>query len=115
MSDISHLIDLAKKFRDDRDWKQYHSPKDVAMNISIESGEVLEHFQWRSGRELDEYIAHHKEDISDELSDVLHSVLILCDELDIDVMKAYEAKMKKNEAKYPVEKAKGKNVKHTLL
>ena len=115
MNDIAYLTGLAKKFRDDRDWKKIHTPKDVAMDISIEASEVLEHFLWRKGEELDVYIKEHKEDISDELADVLHAVLILSEELEIDIFKAFEEKMKKNEAKYPVEKVKGRNIKHTML
>lgn len=113
MNDISYLTSLAKKFRDDRDWKKIHTPKDVAMDISIEAAELLEHFLWKEGSELDRYIEHHKKDISDEMSDVLHGILILAEELGIDIIGSFEEKMKKNEQKYPVSESKGRNVKHT--
>ena len=115
MEDFKHLTDLIEQFRNDRDWKQFHTPKDVAMDIVIEAGEVLEHFQWKSDREITEYVKKHKEEIGDELSDVLHGVLLMALELDIDLVDAFEKKMKKNEQKYPVKKVKGRNVKYTAL
>lgn len=115
MEDFKHLTDLIEQFRNDRDWKQFHTPKDVAMNIVIEAGEVLEHFQWKTDEEITEYVKKHKEEIGDELSDVLHGVFLMALDLDIDLVDAFEKKMKKNEKKYPAEKVKGRNVKYTAL
>jgi NTP pyrophosphatase (non-canonical NTP hydrolase) len=115
MNDIDALKAMARTFRDERDWKQFHTPKDLAMDIAIEAGEVMEHFIWREGEEAEEYIKANKEDIEDELSDVLHGVVLLADVLDIDIMTSFEKKMRKNEKKYPIEKARGKNIKHTKL
>ncbi|MEI6480101.1 MAG: nucleotide pyrophosphohydrolase [bacterium] len=102
-------------FRDARDWKQFHNPKDVALSLVLEAGEVMEHFQWKSKEEMDKYVIEHKEEIGDELADVLYWVLLMSNDLKIDVLKALEKKLKKNEDKYPVEKAKGKHTKYNKL
>lgn len=115
MSDFDELYRSVRKFRDDRDWKKFHTPKDIAMDIVVEAAELMEHFQWKQGEELDAYIRTHKSHISDELSDVLHGILIMCDELQIDIVSAFHKKMRENEKKYPVEKVKGRNIKHTEL
>ena len=101
------------KFRDDRDWAQFHNPKDVAISLSLEAAEVLEHFQWKSKEEIEKYVKENKEHIEEELSDVLYWVLLISHDLDIDIIKALMKKMKKNEEKYPVEKAKGRHTKYT--
>lgn len=115
MSDIKDLIKRIIDFRDARDWKQFHNPKDIAISLSLEAAEVMEHFQWKNGKELEEYIKTHKEHIGEELADVLYWVLLMSNDLDIDINKAVEKKMKKNEEKYPVEKAKGSHKKYTEL
>ncbi len=104
-----------KKFRDDRNWKQFHNPKDMALSLSLEAAEVLEHFQWKNGAEIEAYIETHKRDVGEELSDVLYWVLLMSHDLGIDVVKAFEEKMKKNEEKYPIEKAKDKHTKYKEL
>ena len=106
MSDIQKLTELVIAFRDARDWKQFHNPKDCALSLSLEAAEVLEHFQWKNGEEVSEYIMTHKGDIGEELADVMNWVLILAHDLDIDIIDACERKNMKNIAKYPVEKAK---------
>jgi dCTP diphosphatase len=113
MSDIKRLTKSAIKFRDERDWKKFHNPKDNALSLVLEAVEVLEHFQWKNGSELDEYIASHKIEIADELADVLHWVLLMSHELDIDIIQAFEDKMKRNEIKYPAHLVRGKNKKWT--
>jgi len=110
---FSELIKRIITFRDERDWKQFHNPKDVAISLSLEAGEVLEHFQWKTPEQIEQHIKDHKEDIGDELADVLAHLLILSNDLDIDLSTAFEKKMKKNAKKYPVEKVKGKNKKYT--
>src|SRR3990167_10066197 len=107
MSDIKDVTEKIKKFRDDRDWKQFHNPKDVALSLVLEATEVLEHFQWKSQAEIEEYTKSNKEDIGEELADVLYWVLLMSHDLKIDVLEALERKILKNEEKYPVEKAKG--------
>lgn len=102
-------------FRDERNWKQFHNPKDSALSLVLEATEVLEHMQWKNGQELDDYVVKHKNDIAEELCDVLYWVLLMSHDLGIDIPQVFEAKMKKNEIKYPVEKARGIHKKYTDL
>lgn len=115
MSDIKNLTKRIIDFRDARDWKQFHNPKDVALSLSLEAAEVLEHFQWKNGQELDEYVQTHKEHIGEELADVLYWVLLMSNDLDIDIAEALSKKMDQNAEKYSVEKAKGNHKKYTEL
>lgn len=115
MSDIKYLTDKIKTFRNERNWKQFHNPKDVALSLMLEAGELMEHFQWKNQTEIDEYIKTAKEEIGEELADVLYWVLLMSTDLKIDIKKALEKKLKKNEDKYPVQKAKGKHTKYTKL
>lgn len=115
MNDIQHLTQKLITFRNARDWKQFHNPKDVALSLTLEAAEVLEHFQWKNGQELDAYVKDHKDDIGEELADVFNWVLILSHDLSLDIIKASEKKIKKNEQKYPVSKAKGKHTKYIKL
>ncbi len=112
------MRELQKKiiaFRDARDWKQFHNPKDVAISLSLEAAELLEHFQWKSPEEMKQHTQKHKDDIADEVVDVLYWLLLLSHDLEIDIDKAFDAKMKKNQAKYPAQKSKGSNKKYTEL
>lgn len=115
---MKNIDDLTKRiiaFRDARDWKQFHNPKDVALSLVLEAAEVMEHFQWKNEKEVKEYVKNSKDEIAEELSDVLNYLLIMSHDLGIDLVKAAEKKVTKNEAKYPVEKAKGKHTKYTKL
>ena len=105
MSEIQKITQKIRRFRDERDWKQFHNHKDVALSLVLEASEVLEHFQWKSPTE----VQAHGKDAKDELSDEL------ADNLGIDLPKAIERKMKKNALKYPVEKSKGKHTKYNKL
>lgn len=112
------LEDLQKKiiaFRDARDWKQFHNAKDSAISLSLEAAEVLEHFQWKNEAEIAEYLKTNKEEIGDELADVLWWVLLMSHDLGIDILEASEKKIEKTALKYPVEKAKGRHTKYTEL
>ncbi len=102
-------------FRNARDWKQFHNPKDVALSLVLEASEVMEHFQWKNKEEIEKYVKTNKEDIGEELADVLYWVLLMGHDLKIDVLKALEKKIKKNEEKYPIEKAKGRHAKYNKL
>jgi len=103
------------KFRDARDWKQFHNPKDLALSLVLESAEVMEHFQWKNNEEMEKYLKTDKEHVAEELADVLYWVLLMSHDLEIDILNALEKKQKKNEEKYPVEKAKGNAKKYTEL
>lgn len=115
MDKFSNLIKRIIAFRDARDWKQFHNPKDVSLSLVLEAGEVMEHFQWKSKGEIESYLKTNKKDIGEELADVLYWVLLMSHDLDIDPLKALEDKMDQNEKKYPVEKAKGKSTKYNKL
>lgn len=115
MSDIKKLTEKVIKFRDERDWKQFHNPKDSAISLNLEASEVLEHFQWKNKEEIEKYIKEKKEDIGEELADVLFFILIMSHDLDIDIVEAFNKKMEKNAKKYPVEKSKGNHKKYTEL
>jgi NTP pyrophosphatase (non-canonical NTP hydrolase) len=115
MSDIKNITDKIVEFRDARDWKQFHNPKDLALSLVLEAVEVLEHFQWKNPPEIEKYIEDKKEDIGEELADVLYWVLLMSKDLNIDIVAAIEDKLKKNNLKYPIEKAKGKHTKYNQL
>lgn len=110
---LESLTKLALAFRDERNWAQFHTPKDLASNLCVESAELMQIFLWRSGAELDTHIAGKKQDIADELADVLHSVLLLADAQGIDLATAFREKMIRNAQKYPVAKAHGRPTKYT--
>ena len=111
MSDsISELQKRIIKFRDDRNWRQFHNPKDLAISINLEAAELLEAFQW-SGRDTS---ADGKEDIiKEELADVMIYSVLLADNMGLDISDMILEKLKINEMKYPVEKAYGKSDKYT--
>lgn len=110
------LKDLQKiivKFRDKRDWRQFHNPKDMAISLSLEASELLEHFQWKSETETKRYLKNHRKELGEELSDVLYWILLLSHDLEINLEESFKKKMKTNESKYPIKKSKGKNTKYT--
>lgn len=106
---------MIRKFCDDRDWDQFHNPKDLSISLALEAAEVLEHFQWKNDSEMSTHAREKKSEVGEELADVLYWTLLLANKLDINLVEAFEQKMKKNEAKYPVEKAKGSHKKYTEL
>ena len=105
-------IDMILKFRDDRDWKQFHNPKDLAISISLEASELLEVFQW-SGADVtcDKKI----DKIKEELADVINYCFLMADACSLDVDQIVQEKIKRNNEKYPVEKARGKSEKYDEL
>lgn len=115
MSDLKSLQDKIAEFVKERDWKQFHNAKDLAISLNLEASEVLELFQWKNEPEIARYIATNKQDIEEELADVLYWVLLMADNLDIDIVAASEKKLLKNAKKYPVDKSKGNHRKYTEL
>jgi NTP pyrophosphatase (non-canonical NTP hydrolase) len=115
MTDLEELQKLVVAFRDARNWKQFHKPKDMAISLCLEAAELLEHFQWKSEDEFEEHMKNRRDDVSDELVDVLYWVLLMAHDLDVDIPKEFERKMAKNAKKYPVEKSSGKHSKYTEL
>ena len=112
------LDDLTRQivaFRDERDWKQFHSPRNLAASISIEAAELLECFQWSSDETIAEDVEKRRGEIEEEIADVLIYALLLAHDTGIDPAEAIQRKLTKNDAKYPAEKAKGKREKYTSL
>lgn len=115
MPDINQLTKRILDFINDRDWNQFHNPKDLALSLVLESAEVMEHFQWKNDKEMQEHIVSNKGEVAEELADVLYWVLLMSHDLNIDIKQAFEDKMTKNEAKYPIDKAKGRHEKYNKL
>ena len=110
--ELNELIETIKIFCEQRDWDQYHNPKDLAIGISTEAAELLDLFRFKNGEEIQQTLTNKREAIEDELADVLFFVLRFAQMNDIDLKKALEHKMAKNAAKYPVDKVKGNNKKY---
>jgi dCTP diphosphatase len=115
MSEIIQITEKIKKFRDERDWMQFHDPKNMAVSIILEASELLEHFQWKTTEEVEKYAKQNHADIQDEIADIALYLFELADNLGINLIDAMNQKLKKNEMKYPVEKAKGKHTKYNKL
>ena len=107
-----NTMDKINKFRDDRDWRQFHNEKDLAISISLEAAELLELFQWKSPEEVRE---NSIERIKEELADVLIYSHMLASNLDLDIDEIIEAKLEKNNIKYPVDKSRRNKEKYTEL
>ncbi|MFA5135846.1 MAG: nucleotide pyrophosphohydrolase [Patescibacteria group bacterium] len=112
-----HIIRKIQKFRDERDWLQFHNPKDVALALSIETSELLELFLWKNKKEIEDYVKDRQshEEITGEIADIFTFAFELAEVLGIDIDAAIAEKLKKNQKKYPVEKSKGKHTKWTKL
>ena len=115
MGEIAKYTKQIIAFRNARDWKQFHNPKDVSLSLVLEATEVMEHFQWKNKEEIESYIKTNTAQISKEIADVLYWVLLMSHDLGINPLEALEKKMVENEKKYPVEKAKGKHTKYNKL
>lgn len=115
MKSLNDLTKIIVAFRDKRDWKQFHNSKDVALSLVLEAAELMEHFQWKNKEEIEKHIKTNKEEIGEELADVLYWVLLMSHDLNIDVSIALEKKILKNEEKYPVKKTRGKHTKYNKL
>ncbi|AFM40931.1 putative pyrophosphatase [Desulfosporosinus acidiphilus SJ4] len=109
---MEDLINYILKFRDDRNWSQYHNPKDLAISLSLEASELLENFQWRTSEEA---IDEKFEDIKDEIADVFIYLILLSDRLGIKLSPVVRDKLLKNEQKYPVSKSYGSRKKYSEL
>ncbi len=110
---LTQLVQAVTDFRDQRDWQQFHTPKDLAIAMSIEASELLELFRFKSEAEAQALVAQRSVELQDELADVLYFVLLMAGDWKIDLAAALEAKLAKSGAKYPVELCKGKNLKYT--
>lgn len=115
MSDLKEMTAISKRFRNDRKWRKFHDPKNLAMDICVEAAEVLEHFLWVSKKEVRNFSAEKKKEVADELSDVMNPILLLADAMKINLLEAFKDKMERNAKKYPVEKVKGRHAKYNKL
>lgn len=115
MDSIRDLTTRINAFRDSRDWRQFHNPKDMAVSISIESAELLEQFQWKNAKECETHLQENREAVADEMADVAIYLFELADLLEMDLGKEMLRKLDKNAVKYPIEKARGSNLKYNRL
>jgi NTP pyrophosphatase (non-canonical NTP hydrolase) len=109
MNQLENIVNKLKEFRNDRDWSQFHNSKDLAIALSIEANELLEEFLWKKAEDA------NIENIKDELADVFSYAFLLAEKYNLNIEQIILEKIKKNEIKYPVEKAKGKATKYTEL
>jgi len=109
MSDIKTITEALINFRNERDWEQFHNPKDLALAINVEAGELLELYLWKNAAEAD------KDKIKEELADVFAYAFLLADKYQFDVKEIVLEKIQKNAEKYPIEKAKGTAKKYNEL
>lgn len=112
---FEELTKLILAFRDQREWKKFHTPKNLAESLVLEAAEVLEHFQWKTDEEVSEHLRKNSTNFSHELADVLNYLLLLADATGVDLEKAVRDKLKVSEKKYPKAKASGNALKYTEL
>ena len=106
---MDDLVKAVLAFRDERDWKQFHNPKDLAISITLEAAELLEHFQWKNPGEVEAFLAReeNRKRLGEEMADVLILLISLADAAGLDLLDAARAKLEQNAKKYPVDRARG--------
>jgi NTP pyrophosphatase (non-canonical NTP hydrolase) len=109
---MENLLKIIREFNRQRDWDQFHSPKNLAMALSVEVAELVEHFQWLNQAQSRSPAPAKKEDVKDEIGDILIYLVNLADQLDIDPLQAALDKIEKNRKNYPVDRSKGKALKY---
>lgn len=102
-----------RQFAAERDWDQFHSPKNLTMALSVEAAELLEHFQWLTEQESQQLPAEKQQAVAHEMADILVYLIRLADKLDVDLLQAVQEKLALNAEKYPVEKVRGSSKKYT--
>ena len=107
LHDLAQLRDALRKFADERDWDQYHSPKNLASALSVEAAELLERFQWLTEDQSRNLPAEELQKVREEMADVLNYLVRLADKLDVNLLEAAREKFELNARKYPVDKARG--------
>jgi len=110
---LTQLRDALRKFADERDWDQYHSPKNLASALSVEAAELLERFQWLTEDQSRNLPPEELEKVREEMADVLNYLVRLADKLDVNLLEAARAKIEINAKKYPVDKARGSAKKYS--
>ncbi|MGO8973730.1 MAG: nucleotide pyrophosphohydrolase [Steroidobacteraceae bacterium] len=112
---LKELRGALQRFASERDWDQFHSPKNLAIALSVEAAELLEHFQWMPEAESKVLSPDQQAKVREEIADVLLYLIRLADKLNIDLLAAASDKIQVNAAKYPVDKARGSSKKYTEL
>ena len=115
MSEIKNIQIQLRNFANERDWNQFHSPKNLSMALMAEVGELLEHFQWLTQEQSKNLKADVKAEVAEELADILIYLLRLADNLEIDLITAADSKIKKNAIKYPIKNSSGNAIKYNKL
>ncbi len=115
MTDLEHLRNQLRTFAAERDWDQFHSPKNLSAALAVEASELLEHFQWLTEAQSQQLLPETLDAVKAEVADVLLYLVRISDKLGIDLVAAANAKMVLNAAKYPAEKARGTSKKYTKL
>jgi NTP pyrophosphatase (non-canonical NTP hydrolase) len=117
LDSLSEAMSAAVEFRDERDWAQYHTPRHLSSAITIEAGELQETLLWKTDEEVASMLEapDQKEEVADEVGDILILTLLFCHEVGIDPLEAIGQKLSKNESKYPAEEARGRSTKYTDL
>ena len=110
---VSDLKQKVRAFCEERDWDQFHDIKELSLALSIEASELLEHFRWLKDKEINEKFNKKREEIEDELADILFFTTRIAQLHNIDLTEVFERKLEKNNKKYPVSKSKGSNKKYT--
>lgn len=108
MNELEKFQNELQEFVTERDWDQFHKPKDLSVSIVLEAAELLEHFLWKTEEEIEEYIKNHKEHIAEEMADVFKYLLNLSHVLDIDIVEVAHKKLKKDRVKHDKDIARGK-------
>ena len=113
---LTEAVAALLKFREERDWNQFHTPKNLSMSISIEAAELMEHFQWKNGPEITEYLnSENLKKVEEEIADTAAYLMLMAHDLNIDLNRAMLEKVNKNALKYPVEKSRGRHNKYDNL
>ena len=112
-SELNDIMLVLRKFAQDRDWQQFHSPKNLSMALCVEAAELLEHFQWMPEQASYQLAEARRQLVSHELADIFIYLIRLCDQLDIDLLQAAREKISINHQRYPVDKVKGSSKKYS--
>ena len=116
MSDsISELTAQIQTFVDARDWRKFHNAKDLAVAIAAEAGELMQHFVWQQEEQIEKRLENHREEIASEIADVAILLFEFADNLGMNLGDVMQAKIARNDVRYPVEKSRGNNLKYSEL
>jgi dCTP diphosphatase len=112
---ISEITERICTFRDARDWMQFHNPKELSIAITAEAGELMQHFVWQNDKQIEQRVRDRLPELKDEMADVAILLFELAHNLEVDLGQAMLDKLERNEARYPVAKARGSNAKYNEL